>query len=129
MKQGNDCTLVGVGYSTLQCLEASDILLKKDINCEVIDLRVLNPINFDLIVNSVIKTKKLFVVDGGWKNCGIAGEVIASVSERIPVDTFEKSPVRITLIDTPAPTSKPLEQTYYNTSEDIVNKVLTSFAV
>ena len=94
-------------------------LAKDNISAEVIDCRVLNPFNPDLIIESVRKTGKLLVLDGSWKNCGFGGEIIASVSERF-ID-FKAPPIRMGLKDSPAPTSKPLEEDYYINIHDIVN--------
>lgn len=124
VRQGSDCTLVGSGYATLLCLEAAKSLEKEDVSCEVIDLRVINPLVYDDIVASVSKTKRLCVVDGGWSACGLAGEIIAGVVERISPSSLDVPPVRLTLPSAPAPTSGPLEAIYYFQSKDIVSNVL-----
>ena len=97
-------------------------------SAEVIDLRILNPFHTDAIVESVIHTNHLLVVDGGWSTCGIAGEVIASVAEHCPVNTLQKPPKRITLPDAPAPTSRTLEKVYYPSVEMIVDRALAILA-
>ena len=119
VKNGSDLTIVGTGFTSCQALEAGNELEKNNINAEVIDCRVLNPFNPDLIIQSVKKTKKLLVVDGSWKNCGFAGEVIASVSENFT--DFSTPPIRMSLKDSPAPTSKPLEEDYYINIQEIIN--------
>lgn len=124
LRQGNDCTLVGAGYSTELCLRAADTLAAKGITCEVIDLRIINPLKYDVIVNSVQKTGRLCAVDGGWRSCGLAGEIIAGVVERIDPAVLKTTPVRITLPAAPAPTSKALENIYYTRPEDIVQAVV-----
>ena len=69
------------------------------------------------------RTNRLMVVDGSWKNCGIAGEVIASVVERIDPRILKSKPSRITLPDSPAPTSKVLEDIYYPKIDRIVQNI------
>jgi pyruvate dehydrogenase E1 component beta subunit len=123
LEQGDDITLVGCGYSTLLCRQAAARLSGSGISCEVMDLRILNPLHYDDIVASVTRTRRLCVVDGGWSTCGIAGEVIAGVVERIDTGVLLAPPRRITLPDAPAPTSKPLEAIYYPTSDTVVNTV------
>jgi len=59
-------------------------------------------------------------VDGDWSSCGLAGEVIASVAERVDGRAMRAKPVRITLPAAPAPTSGPLERAYYATVDDVV---------
>lgn len=111
LQKGEKLTLVGIGHSTNLCKDALKVV-KNSQDIELIDVRVLQPFDCSRIVKSVLKTGKLMVVDGGWKNSGFAGEVIASVAEH-PKVTFEKSPKRITLTDSPAPTSPKLEENYY----------------
>jgi pyruvate dehydrogenase E1 component beta subunit len=89
-------------------------------HAEVVDLRVLNPLDPTAVVASVRKTGRLLVVDGGWSSCGMAAEVIASVAERLPAGALKKAPVRITLPAAPAPTSRVLEATYYPSVETVV---------
>ena len=79
LKKGSDITVVSASYTSLISLEACNRLSKRNINCEFIDLRVLNPLNTDIVLESVKKTGKLLVVDGGWTNFGLSGEIIASV--------------------------------------------------
>lgn len=124
VRSGEDCTLVGSSYSTHLCLLAAEDLEENGVSCEVIDLRVINPLIYDEIVASVTKTKRLCVVDGGWSACGLAGEVIAGVTERITPASLSAPPVRRTLPSTPAPTCGPLEAVYYLQSKDIVSTIL-----
>ena len=83
----------------------------------------------DMDLPSVEKTGRLCVVDGGWKNCGLAGEIIASVLERIDLKRMCNKPMRITLPDAPAPTSSKLEEIYYPSVETIVAKLKQNFFV
>lgn len=122
-REGADITLAAAGYSTLLALEAADILANSGIGCEVVDVRMLNPFDSQVICKSVTKTGRLLAIDGGWRICGFAGELIASVSEVIEVGAWKARPQRITLPDAPAPTSKPLEKLYYATAQDIVDQV------
>lgn len=126
VREGSDVTLVGASFSTMQCLRAAESLAEAGIAAEVIDLRVINPLDVHSIVASVKKTGRLCVVDGGWRTCGLAGEVIASVVELLPPQAMHVSPVRLTLPDAPAPSSGALEKTYYTTEHQIVNAVLVA---
>jgi pyruvate dehydrogenase E1 component beta subunit len=125
IEQGRDVTLVGNGYTTNICLEVAKTLKLSNITCDVIDLRILNPLKIDVILESIQKTQKLCVIDGDWKNCGIAGEIIASVVESSANNTLTSPPLRITLPDAPAPTSKTLENIYYFNIEQIGDRIKT----
>jgi pyruvate dehydrogenase E1 component beta subunit len=124
LRRGTDLTLVGCGYSTYLCQQAADRLAASGIECDVIDLRVLNPLDTSAIVLSVRRTGRLVVVDGDWSSCGIAGEIIASVLESIEPSVMRARPARVTLPDAPAPTSGPLERVYYPTADDVAQRGL-----
>ena len=128
LKKGDDCTLVGCGFATSQNLEAAASLHEAGIDCEVVDLRVINPIKHDVVAGSVAKTGRLLVTDGGWRNCGLAGEIIAGVVERADMGVFRSQPRRLTLTDAPAPTSSALERDYYTDVREIVDSVVAMMA-
>lgn len=123
LREGRDITLVGSSYSTQLCLQAATRLEQEGIEAEVVDIRVLNPLDNTAILQSVRKTGALLCVDGGWRNCGLAGEIIAGVCEQLAPGVLRHAPGRITLPDAPAPTSMPLEQAYYPTAETVIGKV------
>ncbi len=117
---GNDISIVASGYSTSLALEAKDKLIKQGISAEIVDLRVLNPFDPTVVVESVRKTGRLLVVDGGWRTCGMSAEVIAAVAERMAPTEFRATPRRVTLPDAPAPTSRVLEEIYYPDVNQVV---------
>jgi pyruvate dehydrogenase E1 component beta subunit len=121
-KEGKDVTLAAISYVVTESMKASSELQRAGVDAEVIDLRTAKPLDETLLFESVKKTGRLVVVDGGWRTCGMAAEVSARVSENI----FEylKAPIsRITLPDVPAPASCVLEKEYYPDSKTIVNAV------
>jgi pyruvate dehydrogenase E1 component beta subunit len=124
LTMGTDLTIVGSGYSTYLALEAEIILRNHGINCEVIDLRVISPIDIRPIVESVMKTGRLLVVDGGWSPAGIAGEILASIVENVAPSNLRGKPRRITLPFSPAPAAPNLEHLYYPTIDDVVKTAL-----
>lgn len=123
--EGCDITIAASGYSTLLALEAAKALVLEGHSVEVIDVRVLNPFNPLKIIDSVNKTGRLLVVDGGWGNCGMAGEIIASVCEKVDPHSLKSAPQRITLPAAPAPTSHVLEKIYYPSVENVANLART----
>ncbi len=129
LRHGHDITIASSGYYSRVALEAAEKLKENNISAEVVDLRVLNPFDPTLVIDSVNKTKKLVVLDGGWKNCGMASEVIASVVESLDPGIMEKSPARITLPDAPAPTSRVLEKIYYPDVNQVTEKVINFFTL
>ena len=121
VRLGHDITLVGAGHSAWLCAEAARALAEDSVSCDVIDVRILNPLDTTLILDSVRQTGRLLVVDGDWASCGFASEILARVAEGIPPNMFRALPRRITLPEAPAPTSGPLERSYYTTVGDVIS--------
>ena len=125
LRDGNDVTVVGLSYTSLLCEKAcQSVEFTHKITSDFFDIRVLNPLKVDDILESVKKTGRLFVVDGDWESCGMASEIITSVLEKIDIKMLKNSPKRITLPNAPAPTSKVLEQQYYIKESDIVDALI-----
>lgn len=120
---GSDITVVASGHSSLLAREAALQLKSDGLSVEVIDVRILNPFHSKKIIESVIKTKNLLVIDSGWTAGGFSAEIIAKVVEQLPVDCLDNPPARIALPDAPAPSSRLLEKAYYTSTEDVINAV------
>jgi len=121
-REGSDVTIVAVSYMAHLAMEAAAQLKKNDINVEVLDIRTVKPLDKDLLLESVKKTGRLVVADGGWRSFGMAGEIEAVVFEEA-FDSMKAPPVRVTLPDLPAPASRTLEKAYYPTADSIVKAV------
>jgi pyruvate dehydrogenase E1 component beta subunit len=125
-KNGEDITVVATSYMMHEALKAAESLEREGIEIEIIDLRSLKPLDENIIFESVKKTGRLVIADGGWKTCGIAAEISALVSENI----FEylKAPImRVSLPDTPAPASSILEEAYYPKAKNIIAAVKSCY--
>jgi pyruvate dehydrogenase E1 component beta subunit len=123
---GSDVTVVAVSYLLQHAIGAAEELAKEGIDCEVIDLRSIKPLDKKLIVESVKKTHRLVVADVGWKSFGVAAEISAVVLE----DAFESliSPLtRVTLPDAPAPAASALEAAYYPKEKEVYAAVKSLF--
>ncbi len=123
VERGEDVTLVGCGHAAYLCRAAARQLAERGIRSDVIDLRVPNPLDGSWLLESVLKTGRLVVVDGDWSSCGLAAEIIARTSEEIEPSRLRARPARVTLTSAPAPTSAPLERLYYPTADDVVRAV------
>jgi pyruvate dehydrogenase E1 component beta subunit len=125
--EGNKLTVVSNSYCSSIALNVIERLNASGKSIEFIDVRILNPMQYDVIENSVNKTGALLVIDGGWTNSGFAGEIIAGVMERVDPKNIRIKPFRLNTVDAPAPTSKVLEKEYYVTEEkieDTINQML-----
>lgn len=124
-REGTDVTLVSVSYMMIPTMAAAEELAREGIEADVIDLRTIKPLDTDLIFESVRKTGRLAVADGGWRSYGVAAEIAAVVMEQA-FHALKAPLVRITLPDAPAPASKTLEAAYYPKTADIVAAVRRS---
>lgn len=122
-RRGNDVTLAAASHSVKLALDAAAQLSVQGIQCDVVDVRVLNPFDPTIIRTSVRKTGRIVAIDGGWATCGFAGEILASVVEAVHPSALRAMPARITLPSAPAPTSKHLEASYYPGAADIIHRV------
>jgi 2-oxoisovalerate dehydrogenase E1 component len=82
-KSGSDITLVGFGNTIALCHLVADTLDTIGITAEIIDLRTIKPYDITTIVASVIKTKHLLVTHEDNLTCGIGGDIIATIMEKI----------------------------------------------
>ncbi len=80
-RPGRDVTLVTYGNSLPKCLEAAQALERDGIEAEVLDLRVLRPLDTAAIVSSVSRTRRCVIVDEGWKSGSISAEIAARLAE------------------------------------------------
>jgi pyruvate dehydrogenase E1 component beta subunit len=126
-RDGKDATVVATSYLVHEALKASESLDRIGINVEVVDLRSLKPLDENLLLSSVKKTKRLVVLDGGWKTCGIAAEISARIAESDIFRSLKTPIIRVSLPDTPAPASLALEKVYYPTAEKITSTVKKLF--
>ena len=118
-RSGRDLTIVASSYMALEATRAADTLATQGVEAEVVDLRTIKPLDRATILNSVRKTGRLLVVDGGWKSFGVSAEVAAIAADE--AWSWLKAPIRrIALPDVPAPASRSLERVYYKNAGHIV---------
>ena len=122
LREGGDATLVAYGMMVHRAAEAANRLAQDGVECEVIDLRTLSPIDMDTVIESVENTGRLVVVDEANPRCSIAADVSAAVAQ----DAFQalKAPIEmVTAPHTPVPFSPDLEKHYIPSSEKIIASV------
>ena len=101
-REGEDVTVVTWGAMTRPTMEAAETLAEEGIECEVIDLRTISPIDKETIVESFEKTGRAAVVHEAPKKGGIGGEITAMLQEEALL--YQEAPVkRITGFDVPFP--------------------------
>jgi pyruvate/2-oxoglutarate/acetoin dehydrogenase E1 component len=80
-RAGKDVTLVTYGGTLFKTLDAAEMLAKGGIEAEVIDLRVLRPLDIETVLTSVAKTRRAVIVDEGWRSGSLSAEISAQIME------------------------------------------------
>lgn len=107
-RAGRDLSLVTYGGSLPRCLAAATALAAEGIDAEVLDLRTLRPLDVRAIADSVRRTRRLVVVDEGWKTCSLAAEIMATAVEQAFYE-LDAPPARVCSAEVPMPYAKHLE--------------------
>ncbi len=102
VQEGSDVTVVTWGAMVPISVEAAKLAQEKEISCEVIDLRSINPWDANAVLESVRKTGRLVVVQEAPRTGGFGSEVAATVAEKA-VDSLEAPIGRVAGFDTPFP--------------------------
>ncbi|MBL8286439.1 MAG: alpha-ketoacid dehydrogenase subunit beta [Rubrivivax sp.] len=108
-RTGSDLTLVTYGGSLPRSLAAAETLAAEGTATEVIDLRVLRPLDIETVLRSVRRTHRLLVVDEGWCSGSLAAEVMARVAEQAFYD-LDAPPARVCSEEVPIPYAKHMEE-------------------
>src|SRR5579864_3206611 len=120
-REGSDLTAISYGYTLQLTLQAAERMKQEhDVDVEVVDLRILSPLDKDTILGSVAKTNRAVIVHEDHRTLGIGAEISAILAEEA-FDCLDAPVVRVTAPDVPAiPFSAPLEKFYMPSVEKIM---------
>jgi 2-oxoisovalerate dehydrogenase E1 component len=118
-RAGRDLTLVTYGGSLPKTLAAAERLAEDGIEAEVIDLRVLRPLDDETILGSVGRTRRAVVVDEGWRTGSLAAEIAARIGEGA-FWSLDAPVGRVCSAEVPVPYPKHLEDAALPTVDAIV---------
>ena len=119
--EGKDLSIVSMSYMTIEAIKAASELEKLGIDTEIIDLRTISPIDWQLIFDSVRKTGRLMVLDTSHGFCSVSSEIVSKVARHC-FDALKKAPIQICLPDFPCPTAPSLTKNYYPTHQEIIEQ-------
>jgi pyruvate/2-oxoglutarate/acetoin dehydrogenase E1 component len=106
---GSDVTIATYGGCLHKALAAADELAVDGISAEVLDLRMLRPLDTPAIISSVARTHRLVIVDEGWKSVGISAEVSARIAEDALWE-LDAPIVRVCSAEVPIPYARHMEE-------------------
>ena len=122
-REGEDVTLIGIGYTTNVCLQAAEDLSVHGYSAEVLDLLSLSPMDDEAILESVRKTRKVVIVDEDYPRCSMATDIAALVAEQA-FDDLDAPPRRVTPPHSSIPYSEALENLYVPDRAKVVQAAL-----
>jgi pyruvate dehydrogenase E1 component beta subunit len=108
-RSGKDLSLITYGGSLFKCLAAADKMAAEGVGVEVLDLRTLRPLDTAAIMATVAKTKRVVIVDEGWRSGGLSAEIMARIAEEAFYD-LDAPMVRVCGVEVPIPYAKHLEE-------------------
>jgi pyruvate/2-oxoglutarate/acetoin dehydrogenase E1 component len=108
-RPGRDLSIVAYGGTLSKALRAAETLAAEGIEAEVLDLRVLRPLDTGAILASVSRTRRAVVVDEGWRTGSLSAEVAARIMEGAFYD-LEAPVARVCTAEVPIPYPRHLEE-------------------
>lgn len=121
-REGKDISIITYGAGVYKALDAAAELAAAGIDAEVVDLRVLRPLDEATVIASVAKTHRALVVEEAWRSGGMAAEISARIMEKAFYEL--DAPVqRLCGVEAPIPYPKHLEDASVPQIADIVNAV------
>ena len=108
-REGSDCTIISWSRLVHVSLQAAETLAAEGIDCEVIDLRSLRPLDEDIVLQSVAKTHRAVIAYEGWPYGGVGAEISDRI-QRLAFDDLDAPTERVTTLDYPMPYNLTLEQ-------------------
>lgn len=121
-REGTDVTVVSFGKVIKEAYKAAEKLEKEGISVEIIDLRTVKPMDWNMIFESVKKTNRLVVLEEAWPFASISSEIAFQVQNQL-FDHLDAPVKRVTTADAPAPYSRPLFDEWYPKEEEVIAAV------
>ncbi|GJQ07917.1 pyruvate dehydrogenase complex E1 component subunit beta [Capnocytophaga cynodegmi] len=121
-REGKDVTIVSFGKIIKEAFIAAETLAKEGIECEIIDLRTVRPMDSKTIFESVKKTNRLVTLEEAWPFGSVSSEITYQVQENI-FDYLDAPIQRITTADVPAPYSPALLEEWLPNANDVIKAV------
>jgi len=122
VKAGSDCTIVSFSIGMTYALAAAEALAGEGLDCEVIDLRTIRPMDIDTVIASVKKTGRCVTVEEGWPQSGVGAEIASQLMEKA-FDWLDAPVTRVTGKDVPMPYAANLEKLALPTVQDVIEAV------
>lgn len=121
-REGSDVTLITYSRSLRSTLAAAEHLEGEGVSAEVIDLRTIRPLDLDTILESVVKTHRVVIIEEDWPYCGLGAGIADRIYQRV-FDELDAPIRRVASKDAPIPYNRSLEATMLPSVDRIVAQV------
>ena len=122
LRHGDAATIVGMSWMNVEAMKAADVLARRGVELEVINVSTVAPLDPGPIIESVNKTKHCIVADHDWVFCGFAAELAATISHEC-FGVLKQPVERLGYAHVPCPMTRPLETLFYPSAVDIIRHV------
>lgn len=126
-REGTDITIASWSRGAILANGAAEELAEQGISCEVIDMRVLRPLDIATVAESVRKTNRLVIVEESWRTMGLGAEIAAAVQEEA-FDYLDAPIGRVGSIEVPMPYARNLERLIIPGKDEVVAAVKQTLA-
>ena len=122
LRAGDAVSLVCSSWMNLEALKAAEVLARKCVEVEVVDVRTVSPLDEQTIIGSVKKTRNCVVADYDWVFCGFGAELAALIGQRC-FGHLDRPIERLGFLPVPCPTTRPLENLFYPSAATLIRAV------
>jgi pyruvate dehydrogenase E1 component beta subunit len=122
VREGGDITVVAYSRMVLEALAAAEELSKEGVECEVIDLRTLRPLDLDPVAESAARTHRAVVCGEDWRTGGFGATLAAEIQDRC-FDVLDAPVARVAMADVPLPYARNLERMLIPTAHSVTEAV------
>jgi pyruvate dehydrogenase E1 component beta subunit len=128
VREGGDVTVVAYSRMLVEALAAAEELAKDGVDCEVVDLRTLRPLDVETIAASVARTHRAVVCGEDWRTGGFGASLVAEIQDRC-FDILDAPVARVAMADVPLPYARNLEKMLIPTAHSVTEAVRGLLAV
>jgi pyruvate/2-oxoglutarate/acetoin dehydrogenase E1 component len=122
VREGTDVTLVAYSRMLLEALAAAEEMAGYGIECEVVDLRTLRPLDLEPVAESVSRTHHAVVCGEDWRTGGFGASLAAEIQDRC-FESLDAPVARVAMADVPLPYARNLEKMLIPTAHSVTEAV------
>ncbi len=119
LREGKDLTVLCTSWMAIEAMKAAEVLAKRGVQLEVVNVRTIAPLQEEELIASVMKTGRCIVADYDWVFCGFSAELAARVSHAC-LGRLKEPVERLGFAHVPCPTTRPLENAFYPSAVEII---------